>query len=457
MVRGSSAPLSPAPRADWRRRPLTPEAVDALQPEGIARLQDEAIARTVAYAAERSPFYRELFRSAGLKPQAIRSAADLRRLPFTTKADISERGRAFWAADEGQIVDIPTTSGTTGQPTLFPLTESDVARLGYNEYLSFRAAGLTARDVVLLAVTMDKCFMAGLAYFEGLRRLGAATVRVGSGSPVMLLGFLERIRPTAIVSVPSFMKRVAQYAREKGADLTAASVRRLICIGEPVRENNLELNLLGRSISEAWGASCHSTYAATEIATSFCECTACCGGHLLPELLHVEIVDEAGHPVPDGQVGEVVATPLDVEGMPLLRFRVGDCAYLLRERCACGRWTPRLSPIYGRKNQMMKIKGTTVYPAAVQKSLAAVPAVIDYVMVVTAPTVLSDELEVIVAAHGDPDAVSRQVKEQLQGDLKVTPGVRIASIEEVARLQEGEGLRKKRLFIDKRGTAVTHA
>lgn len=438
--------------SDWRRRPFDPASLDSLCREEIARIQDEAAAQSVAYAASHSPFYRRLFKSLGIDPGDIRGTADLSGLPFTTKQDIAEQGREFWAVSGPGIIDIPTTSGTTGSPTLIPLTENDLVRLSYNEFLSFRSAGLTDRDVALLAVTMDKCFMAGLAYFEGLRRLGAATVRVGSGSPVMLLGFLERLRPTAIVSVPSFLKRVAVYAREKNINLAKASVRRLICIGEPIREGNLELNALGRQITEAWGATAHSTYAATELATSFCECTSCRGGHLLPELLSIEIVDDAGRPVADGEVGEIVATPLGVEGMPLLRFRTGDCTYLTRERCACGRWTPRLGPIFGRKNQLMKVKGTSVYPAAVQKSLAAVSQVVDYVMVVTSPTTLSDELEVIAATNGNPDDTIRAITEQLQGDLKVTPSVRIAALAEVNALQGGEGLRKKRLFIDKRGT-----
>jgi phenylacetate-CoA ligase len=300
---------------------------------------------------------------------------------------------------------------------------------------------------------MDKCFMAGLAYFEGLRRIRAATIRVGSGPVAMLLSLLERLQPTAVVSVPSFLKKVAGYAAEKGFDLAGSSVSKLIFIGEPVRTADFQLNSLGEYIAKAWGASLYSTYGVTEMATSLCECEAGRGGHLHPDLLYLEIIDEEGRGVEDGQVGEIVATTFGVEAMPLLRFRTGDCSFLVRERCTCGRWTPRIGPILGRKNQAMKLKGTTVYPAAVQRILDATEEVSDYVLIVTCEAPLSDQLEVVVALKGPvaaEEAARRKLQEKLQGELKVTPSVRIASAAEVEHLQNLDSFRKKHIFIDRR-------
>ena len=430
------------------RRPGRAE--ESLSPDDIERLLDEGVARTVAYVHANSPFYREVLDNEGLSPGDIASTEDLKRVPPTTKHDISRHGRRMWCVPPEKIVDIVTTSGTTGTPTLYPMTEADIHRLGYNEYLSFRCAGLTPSDVVLLAVTMDKCFMAGLAYFEGLRQIGAAVVRVGSGSPVMLLNLAERLRATAIVSVPSFLKRIAGYAAEAGFDLAGSTVEKAICIGEPVRGDDFELTPLCRQLTEAWGATLYSTYGVTEIATSLCECDAGQGGHLHPELLHVEILDEHGSPVPDGQVGEVVATTIGVEALPLLRFGTGDLAFMLRDRCPCGRWTPRLGPIVGRKNQMMKIKGTTVFPAAVVKALSSVEGIINYVMVATSPAPLEDELEIVVAVEGSEAGVCQRIRDVLRGSLKVTPSVRAAPVGDVLRLQDAENSRKKRVFVDRR-------
>jgi len=410
---------------------------------------DEGVAATVEYVRAHSPYYRRAFE---LTP-AIRGAADLQSLPLTTKKDVSEFNEEFWCVPRDRFVDVSTTSGTTGVPTLYPLTRSDLDRLGENEHLCFQQVGLSPGDVVILAVTIDKCFMAGLAYFEGLRRLGVTAVRVGAGSPAMLLSMMERLKPTAIVSVPSFLKRVAAYASQQGINLAKSTVRKLICIGEPIRDGNWRLTPLGAPIAEAWDAQIYSTYGITELACSLCECGAGKGGHLLPQLLHIEIVDDAGSPVPDGKEGQLVATTIGVVGMPLVRFATGDITFLTREQCECGRWTPRIGPILGRKDQAMKIKGTTVYPAAVQRALQGVDQIADYVMIATAPTPMSDELEIVVALRGELPGAREAIQEKLRGELKVCPTIRIASLQEIRTLGDSTELRKPRVFLDRRGNS----
>jgi phenylacetate-CoA ligase len=409
---------------------------------------NRGVAETVDYVRSNSPFYKRKF--AGSAP--ISGIDDLRSLPLTTKSEVSQFNQQFWCGEAKNFVDICTTSGTTGVPTLYPLTQSDLQRLGHNECLSFAQTGLVAGDVVLLAVTIDKCFMAGLAYYEGLRQLGCTAIRVGAGSPAMLLRMTDRLKPKAIVSVPSFLRRVWQFAVEQGINPADSTVRKLICIGEPVRETNWNLTALGREISTAWNAEIYSTYGITELAASLCECTAGQGGHLHPSLLHIEILDDAGNPVPDGQPGQLVATSIGVQAMPLVRFATGDMTFMIRDRCPCGRWTPRIGPILGRRDQAMKIKGTTVYPAAVQRTLQSIPQIADFVMIATAPTPLSDELEVLVALHDHTTGIKEMICEKFRGDLKVTPVVRITNAAEVQALGHSNDLRKQRVFIDRRKT-----
>jgi phenylacetate-CoA ligase len=280
--------------------------------------------------------------------------------------------------------------------------------------------------------------------------LGATAVRVGAGSPAMLLSMIERLGATTIVSVPSFLKRVAMYAQQQGIDLAQSTVKKLVCIGEPVRTADWRLTPLGNFISQAWGATVYSTYGITELAASACECSAGVGGHLHPQLLHVEIVDDAGRPVPDGQSGQLVATTIGVEAMPLVRFATGDMTFMTSQRCQCGLWTQRIGPILGRREQAMKIKGTTVYPAAVQRALQGLDGVIDYVMIATAPTPLSDELEVVVAWRGEASGATEMISEKLRGELKVLPVVRLAGLAEIQAIQDSRELRKQRTFVDRR-------
>jgi phenylacetate-CoA ligase len=412
----------------------------------INAILDAGVSATVAYARQHSPFYRQKLAGA---PEVHR-VADLELLPLTTKHEVSQLNDQFWCTGRESFVDLCTTSGTTGVPSLYPLTAPDLDRLGFNEFLCFKRVGLSRGDVVVLAVTMDKCFMAGLAYFEGLRQLGVTAIRVGAGSPAMLLSMIDRLRPTAIVSVPSFLKRVAEYAAQHGFNLSASPVRKLICIGEPVRHSDFNLTPLGAYIARQWNAQVFSTYGITELATSFCECTAGKGGHLHPQLLHAEIIDEAGHPVPEGKEGQLVATTIGVQAMPLVRFATGDITFITHQQCECGLWTARIGPILGRKDQAMKLKGTTVYPAAVQRALQAIDQIIDYVMIVSAPTPLSDELEIVAAWRGETSGALEIIREKLGGELKVRPTVRLASLHEIQTLGDSRELRKQRVFIDRR-------
>jgi phenylacetate-CoA ligase len=417
-----------------------------LNPQQIKAILDSGVAATVAYARRHSPFYRRKFDGA---PE-VRRTSDLNSLPLTTKHEVSQHNEQFWCVARESFADLCTTSGTTGVPSLYPLTGPDLDRLAFNEYLCFRRVGLSRGDVVILAVTMDKCFMAGLAYFQGLRELGVTAIRVGAGSPAMLLSMIDRLRPTAIVSVPSFLKRVGEYAVQQGFDLAGSTVKKLICIGEPVRQSDWNLTALGSHITRQWNAKAFSTYGITELASSLCECPAGKGGHLHPQLLHTEIVDDAGHPVPEGQEGQLVATTIGVQAMPLVRFATGDMTFMTHERCECGLWTARIGPILGRKDQAMKIKGTTVYPAAVQRALQSVEQIVDYVMIATASTALSDELEIIIAWSGEVSGALEAIREKLRGELKVCPNVRITSVQEIQALGDSRELRKQRVFIDRR-------
>jgi phenylacetate-CoA ligase len=269
-----------------------------------------------------------------------------------------------------------------------------------------------------------------------------------------------------IVGVPSFMRRIGEYALENGEDPVRAGVRTLVAIGEPTRDRALALLPGARQVEEMWGARIFSTYASTEIATSFCECNERRGGHLRPELLIVEIVDADGAPLPAGQEGEVVVTPLGVRGMPLVRFRTGDVSFLIEEPCACGRRTARLAPILGRKNQMLKFKGATVFPNAIVAALEGLPEVAGAFVEVHCNPDGTDRVVVYAnvrdcraanagdasrAAARETDGPIRQrLAEEIRARVRVTPEVRLLSEEDLnARVYE-TGKRKRTTFFDLR-------
>jgi phenylacetate-CoA ligase len=405
----------------------------------MTRTFEQSWTETFRYAAERSPYYRELFgHGKGVPP--------LQQVPPIDKQLLSERNLDFLCVPREQVVEIVTTSGTTGHPLVWMLTESDVRRLARNERLSFQCVGLTASDTVLVAVAMDRCFMAGLAYWLGLRELGCAVVRTGASSPMLVLEMIERLQPTAIVAVPSFLRVIADKARETGYDLKSCPVKKAVCIGEPIRDRGLALNASGRALELAWGAKTYSTYGVTELANSLCECDAGAGGHLHDEQLHLEILDDHDQPVADGEVGEVVATTFGVEAMPLIRYRTGDCAALFHGPCACGGTTTRLGPIVGRKNQKLKFRGTSVFPSTLAAVLEEADGVETFVIVARKENELSDSIEILV--HGLVEA--KDLRDAMQARAKIAPQVRHVSREEIEALQMPPQARKRRMFVDLR-------
>ena len=421
-----------------------------LSSSDIAAAQQTAWADTLRQAFDRSPFYRGHFARAGLSPRDEIPLDEIARIPAIDKAVVSENAEQFLCVPREKIVDIVTTSGTTGQPLVWQLTENDLERLARNEELSFICAGFTAADTVLLAVAMDRCFIAGMAYYLGLRKLGCAVIRVGAATPAMHLDMIRRMKPTAVVSVPSFLAHLADKAAETKFDLAASGIRKAVCIGESVRQNDFSLNRAGLAVKKCWNAKVFSTYGVTELAASLCECESGLGGHLHPESLFLEALDEAGNPVPDGEVGELTATTFGVEAMPLIRYRTGDFAAIYRAPCRCGRHTLRIGPIVGRKNQKLKLKGTTVFPSALKTILEARPEISSYVIIARRENNLSDTVEIKFCGGADPAKIIAALKEQFQGAAKVIPQITAASPAEIEKLQLPDGARKRRYFVDLR-------
>ncbi len=259
-----------------------------------------------------------------------------------------------------------------------------------------------------------------------------------------------RLRPTAIVAVPSFILKLIEYAREHQIAINNTSVQKAICIGENIRNTDFSLNTIGKKITEAWNIKLFSTYASTEMQTAFTECSACKGGHLQPELLIVELLDEMNKPVGAGQPGEVTITTLGVEGMPLLRYKTGDISVYDDRPCACGRNTLRLSPIVGRKKQMIKYKGTTLYPPALFDILNEMEDVIDFVAEVYSNEIGTDEVLLHILPADLTEECNRKIRANLQARLRVIPHIKYLTAEEIQKLQMPEAGRKIIKFIDRR-------
>lgn len=417
----------------------------------IRCFQEERLREMVAYVAAHSPYYKALFEREGIDPASIRTLDDLRRLPLTTKEDLQLHGEEFVCVPRRQIIDYVTTSGTLGDPVTFALTEGDLQRLAYNEACSFRMAGCSEEDVMQLMTTIDRRFMAGLAYFMGARELGCGVVRVGNGIPELQWDTIRRVGSTACMVVPSFLVKLIDYAERNGIDPNQSTLRRAICIGEALRTPEGKLTTLGEKIAERWpNLELYSTYASTEMQSSFTECSCHNGGHIPSDLIIVELLDEENNPVEDGREGEVTITTLGVEGMPLLRFKTGDICIRISEPCGCGRHTARLSSVIGRKGQMIKFKGTTLYPPALFDILDNIPQVENYLVEVFTNNLGTDQIQIKIGSENHSEGFIKQIKDIFRSKVRVAPDIRFEPVELIARQQMPPMSRKVVKFIDLR-------
>ncbi len=412
--------------------------VDFLSAEEIETHQLAALKETIQYLFEKSPYYSKVFSTNRFKPENIRSLKYLQNFSTTTKEDFSNNNFDFLCVSKSAVADYTTTSGTTGHPVTVALTENDLERLAYNEQQSFITANCNAESIFQLMLTLDRQFMAGMAYYLGIRRLKASAVRVGAVSPQMQWENILRFNPDTIVAVPSFILKLIDYAEQIGIDYNNSSVKRAICIGEPIRLPNLTDNTLSSRIKQHWNIELYGTYASTEMQTAFTECKHSAGGHLRPELLVVEILDDEGNQLDAGEYGEVTITTLGVEGMPLFRYRTGDICCFFEEPCKCGRNSIRLSPVVGRKNQMLKYKGTTLFPPSIYDALSKVKQIKDYIVEVKKNDLGTDEILIHLSLTGSPDEIEPLVKNALQTKLRVIPDIRFTSSAEIQQMRPAE-------------------
>lgn len=419
-------------------------------PQEIKSFQEKKLKELLTYILANSTYYKNLFKANGIDVNSINTIEDLAKVPVTTKDDLYKFNKDFICVSPNKIIDYVTTSGTLGDPLTFALTNNDLERLAYNENISLACTGATSDDVFQLMTTLDRRFMAGLAYFLGIKQMGAGVIRVGNGMPEFQWDTIKRLNPSIAIAVPSFVLKLIEFAEQNNIDYKNCSIKKIVCIGESLRNEDFSLNTLGKRIKEKWDVELYSTYASTEMGAAFTECKAGKGGHHHPELLVVELLDEANKPVKDGEPGELTVTTLGVEGMPLLRFKTGDICVAHTEPCSCGRTTMRLSPILGRKQQMIKFKGTSLYPPSLYDILNHISYIKNYIVEVHTNDIDTDEISITIGVIDPPQNFEKELKDHFRAKLRVAPHIKTDSPENITKLQFPEMSRKPITFFDRR-------
>jgi phenylacetate-CoA ligase len=244
--------------------------------------------------------------------------------------------------------------------------------------------------------------------------------------------------------------KIIEYAHQHGIDPNTSSIKGAICIGESLRNDDFSLNTLAAKIKKDWDIALYSTYASTEMSTAFTECAEQQGGHHHPELIIIEILDNQEKPVPEGHSGELTITTLGIEAMPLLRFKTGDIVQAHTSPCSCGRNTQRLGPVIGRKKQMIKYKGTTLYPPAMYNVLNHFSQIEAFVIEIDSNDIGTDEITIKIAAHDRTEEFLQTIKDHFRAKLRVLPKIEFHDLKTIQELRFPKMSRKPIVIIDNR-------
>jgi phenylacetate-CoA ligase len=390
-----------------------------LSRDEIAAKSVRAVRNHVRHIKEVSPYYRETL--AHVNPEDITTLDDIAKLPLTDKATLSNYADKFKAVPDDAFSETVATSGSTGKPLVFFMTQVDLERLAFNEALSFHAAGVSAEDKAQILISMDRLFLAGMAYYRGLTTLGVNTMRIGELEFEMQKKYLELLKPTILVGVPTYLKKFGEGLIGSCFNTRESSVNKIFCIEESLRDEKLALNTVGERLQDIFNAKAFSTYVITELSVAYCECVRQSGNHSHPELVYTEIVDKDGNPVPDGTPGELVGTPLGVEGMPLLRYRTGDTTFKIPGTCECGRNSDRIGPILKRSSIKINLKDKSTSSLAIMDLLDELDYVEDYVILIEdGGQAFSDNITLhVVTQPARVESIAIHLREQAEISLPI--------------------------------------
>lgn len=390
--------------------------VEAMPRDRLLDLQNQRLRRAVRRSYDRVEMYRQKFDEAGITPDDIQSTADLPKLPLTTKDDLRARFplRGLLAVPRQQVVRYHMTTGTTGKPTVSPLTRDDVFRAETALAKCGAAIGIGPGDVVQM--------MFGYGLFAGSvlcqpaleKILGAAVIPAGAGLPsATQLDIMRDFSPDVVAATPSFLLHVIEVARDKGIELNRLGVKGVLTGAEPSSE---ETRL---KIAVAFGAVIYADiYGMCELGPHFCvECPEHKGLHFNEEAFIPEIIDpDTGEPLGPGEKGMLVITCLMKEAMPILRYQTKDITWLDDSPCVCGRTHVRVQRIMGRTDDMVKVKGVQIFPSQVEAVIRNVAEVKDseFQMLVDRSRAGVDSMTVRVEAQEQTPELNQKLQDEFQ-------------------------------------------
>ena len=443
----NSALICPAPPKSFN--------IERAERSAIRSLQDESLRRLIERTWRSVPFYRDLWRSAGVEPRHIKGIDDIKLLPIVTKRQLEESlvNKPPFGSHQGSFhpMRIQASSGSTGKPKPFFQTKRDWQNIANFWARRLYAQGVRRGDTVQISFTYA-LFIPGFTSSEGAMRLGATVIPTGSGAVTTSERQVEIAREwgsTILGCTGTYALRLADVAEAMGYDTRRDfHLRRTFHTAEPLTDATRQ------RIQERWNVKSFDNYGSVETGAPAWECEEQDGMHINEDAYYFEIVHpDTNEPLPDGDQGAVVVTSLFKEATPVIRYKIGDVASIIPGKCRCGRTFRRLSKIKGRLDDMLKIKGIAVYPTAIDAVLRGFSELgSDYCIIVDAPDG-QDEITVrseLVAGVLAPSNLQSSITKQLKAKVGVNCVVELLPTGGLQQGQDVDRWIKSRRLIDKR-------
>ncbi|MBR4127923.1 MAG: phenylacetate--CoA ligase [Bacteroidaceae bacterium] len=409
--------------------PYLHEEMETMTREQISALQLERLQATVRHCMN-SPFYKQRFEEIGLKPEDIKSLDDIRKIPFTTKADLRDTypfGMASVPLRE--CTRLHSSSGTTGTPTVILHTKKDLEEWANQVARNLWMVGLRPDDVFQNSSGYGM-FTGGLGFQYGAERMGMLTIPAAAGNSLRQIKFMTDFGTTALHAVPSYVTRLYEVMQSAGVDPRKDTKLKVLAIGaEPHSEEQRQ------RIEEMMGVKAYNSFGMSEMCgpgVGF-ECQEQNGLHFWEDYYIVEIVDpETLEPVADGEIGELVLTSLCREAMPLLRYRTRDLTRVLGRTCPCGRNHVRIDRMRGRSDDMMVLRGVNIFPIQIEKILMTFPELANNYLITLTTDADNDNMTVEVELEElftddfrRLQELTNRIQRALKDEILLTPHVKL--------------------------------
>ena len=419
---------------------------ETLPREQIERLQLERLQETVHRVYAKVPAYAKKMDDAGVRPEDVKTLADIAKLPFVTKQDMRDNYPfGLFAVDRDSLVRIHASSGTTGKPTVVGYTAEDLRT--WTECVSRIACmgGASSTDVAQICFGYGM-FTGALGLHYGLENIGAAIVPSSTGNSQKQIMYMQDFETSLLVATPSYALRLAEVANEMGVDPAKDLKVKIALVG-----SELLTDAMREEMHKVWGKDIliTSNYGMSELMGPGVsgECLEHCGMHINEDYFIPEIIDpNTGEVLPAGEQGELVITCIKKEGLPLIRYRTKDITRLFYEKCKCGRTFCRMENLSGRSDDMLKIRGVNVFPSQIEEVILSVEELGPHYEIILEREGYLDKLTVKVELAHSTDSFSEleRITGEVKNKLKIILGLDAKiKLESPNTLQRFEGKAKR--------------